>query len=69
MIIQRQDNEIITTIRLPGNIDIKGIQRFVDFLIYKETTMDSEATQDQVDQLSSAVNKAWWAQNKDRFLE
>ncbi|MCG8328266.1 MAG: hypothetical protein MI974_11305 [Chitinophagales bacterium] len=67
MTIQRIDNEII--IRLPGNINTEGVQRLIDFLIYKEATVDSKATQDQVDELSSTINKNWWEQNKVRFLK
>jgi hypothetical protein len=67
MTIERNNNEII--IRLPGNLDTDGLQRLIDFLIYKEATLKSQAEQKAVDQLASEVNKSWWEKNKDRFLK
>ena len=67
MTIQRTNNEII--IRLPGNIDTEGLQRLINFLTYKEATVNSKAKQNQVDKLSSEINKSWWQRNKDRFLK
>ncbi len=67
MIIERANNEII--IRIPDNVDTEGIQRVIDFLIYKESTSKSKANQEDVDKLASDVNKDWWKKNKDRFLK
>ncbi|MEZ5045277.1 MAG: hypothetical protein R2828_35610 [Saprospiraceae bacterium] len=66
MTIERINNEIV--IRMPGNIDIEELQRLINLLIYKEVTVNSVASQDEVDELASAANKGWWEQNKDRFL-
>ena len=47
MLIERTSNEVI--IRLPASVDTMGLQRLVDYLIYKEATSNSKATQEQVD--------------------
>ena len=67
MTIQRRGNEII--IRIPDNVDINSLQRLVNYLTYSELTKDSEATQEDVDNLSSMINRNWWKANKDRFLK
>ncbi len=67
MTIERNKDEII--IRLPGNLDTDGLQRLINFLVYKEATLESQADQESVDQLASEVNKNWWEKNKDRFLK
>lgn len=67
MTIQRQEGEII--IKIPDNVNIESLQRLVDFLTYNELTSSSSASQKQVDQLSSQVNKNWWESNKERFLK
>ena len=67
MIIERRDSEII--IRIPGNVDTDGLQRIIDFLNYRESTVNSKATQEEVDKFAREVNKSWWDKNKDRFLK
>ena len=67
MTIERKNNEII--IKIPGDIDTDGIQRIIDFILYKETTAKSKAKQKDEDKLASEVNINWWQKNKDRFLK
>lgn len=67
MLIERTNSEVI--IRLPSTIDTEGLQRLVDFLIYKEATTKSKATQRQVDKLSREVKKGWWKANRDRLIK
>ena len=66
MTIEHTDNEIV--IRVPDVMDPVRLQELIDYLIYQETTSKSEATQEQVNQLSSKINKDWWQKNKERFL-
>lgn len=67
MTIERSNNEII--IRIPDIVDPDKLQRLINYLIYQEATSKSEAIQEDVDQLSSEVNKNWWEKNKGRFLK
>jgi hypothetical protein len=66
MTIERTADAII--VKLPTNIDIETIQRFLNYLRYKELVAKSVATQEDVDELAKEVNKSWWEKNKDRFL-
>lgn len=66
MVIERTTKELI--IRLPANINIEGLQRFVDFLSYKEVTSNTKAKQHEVDVLAKEVKKGWWAKNRERFV-
>ncbi|NDC31101.1 MAG: hypothetical protein EBZ58_09250 [Bacteroidetes bacterium] len=67
MLIERTNNEVI--IRLPSNVDIEGVQRLVDYLIYKEATANSKAKQSEVDKLSKEIKKGWWKKNRARFIK
>jgi hypothetical protein len=67
MLIERTSREVI--IRLPASVDATGLQRLVDYLIYKEATANSRATQDQVDKLAADIKKGWWKKNRKRFIE
>ena len=67
MIIERTANEVI--IRLPSYVDTNGLQRFVDYLTYKEATALSEAKQSDVDSLAKDVKAGWWAKNRSRFIK
>ncbi len=66
MTIQRTDTEILIT--LPASTDIDGLQRLINYLLYKEATQSSAAKQADVDKLAREVNTAWWENNKNRFL-
>ena len=66
MTIQRIDNQIIIT--LPASVNLDGVQRLINYLLYKEATKDSQAKQEDVDKLAREVNKQWWEENKHRFL-
>lgn len=63
MTIQRKDGQIIIT--LPASVDPEGVQRLINFLLYKEAVKDSNARQEDVDQLAREVNKKWWEENKN----
>ena len=67
MIIERTANEVI--IRLPSYVDTNGLQRFVDYLTYKEATALSKAKQSDVDSLAKEVKAGWWAKNRSRLVK
>lgn len=67
MLIERTSSEVI--IRLPASIETIGLQRLIDYLTYKEATVDSKATQAQVDKLAADVKKCWWKKNRKRFIK
>jgi len=67
MIIERTAKEVI--IRLPSYVDTNGLQRFVDYLTYKEATALSKAKQSDVDILTKEVKKDWWTKNRDRLIK
>ena len=66
MIIERTAKEVI--IRLPADVDTNGLQRFVDYLSYKEATASSQAKQSDVDILAKEVKSGWWAKNRAGLL-
>ena len=65
MVITRENNNLV--IQIPDVVDINEIQRFLNYLGYKENTSTSQATQEQVDDLAREINKNWWERNKHRF--
>ena len=67
MTIERTSSEVI--IRLPSYVDIEGLQRLVDYLIYKEATAKSKAKQSDVDALAKEVKAGWWKENRSRFIK
>jgi hypothetical protein len=66
MVIERTNNQIIIT--LPDSVDIQGVERLINYLLYKEATKNSQAKQEDVDALAREVNKQWWLENQHRFL-
>jgi len=67
MNVERTENEII--IQLPANVDIEGLQRFIDYLSYKEAMKKSKANQADVNQMVAEVKRDWWANNQSRFIK
>ncbi|RLD60813.1 MAG: hypothetical protein DRJ05_03900 [Bacteroidetes bacterium] len=64
MIIERTNKEII--IKLPKYID--GLEDFFDYLSYKEATENSQAKQEDVDNLVKEIKKDWWKKNRSKFV-
>lgn len=67
MIVERNSKEVI--IRLPASVNTDDLQDFIDYARYKELTSKSEATQDEIDQLASDINKSWWQENRKRLIK
>lgn len=67
MLIERTNKEVI--IRLPSYVNTEGLQQLIDYLVYKEATAKSKATQHDVDKLAKQVKKNWWAKNRSRFIK
>jgi hypothetical protein len=68
MTIEQTADTIIVRLPMSVNINIEEIQRFLNYLRYKELVAQSRATQEDVDKLAKEVNKAWWEKNKQRLL-
>ena len=62
MVIQRTESQILIT--LPVSVNLDGLQRLINYLLYKEAVKDSKATQPQVDELARYANKPWWEEKK-----
>jgi hypothetical protein len=67
MTIERTNDEII--IRLPAYVNTEGLQRLVDYLIYKESTSKSMAEQSDIDLLAKEVKAGWWSKNRNRLIK
>lgn len=67
MVIERTSDEII--FRLPADTDIFAIQRFLNYLRYKESIKESKATEEQAQSLAKESKKRWWKENKNRFIK
>jgi len=57
MIIERTETEIM--LRLPSNIDTIGFQRTINYLKYKETTVNSQVKEDEINALADESKKRW----------
>ena len=58
MIVERLNNEIL--IRIPSTMASSRIQSIMDYLRYEELTSDSNATQEDIDILTSEAKKGRW---------
>jgi hypothetical protein len=58
MTIERTEDEII--IRIPADIYNDDIQDMIDLIKFKEISSKSQATQEQIDELSKDISKSIW---------
>lgn len=65
-VTRNNNNDIVITV--PGDTNLKSIEKSLNYLIYKELVKDSKGTQEDADRLAEEFNKTWWAENKHRFL-
>ena len=42
---------------MPSTVDTEGLQRLIDYLIYKEATAGTKAKQSDIDKLSKSIKK------------
>lgn len=66
MKIQRNSNEIIVS--FANSVDIQEIQRFLNYIRFKEIAAKSKATEADVTELANEVNASWWQANKNTYL-
>jgi hypothetical protein len=67
MEVLRTSEEII--FKLPKNLDTEGLQKIIDYLKYKEATVESQAKQGDVDKLAEESKQNWWVENKHKFVK
>lgn len=65
MVIERSGDEVI--FRLPADINIDDLQDLTDLLEFKEISVKSHATQEQVDQLVKRIKKGRWEKTKGKL--
>ena len=67
MKVERTNSEVL--VRINSEYDSDKLQEILDLIRYAELTSKSNATQTEVNEFASEVNKSWWAKNKNRFIE
>jgi hypothetical protein len=67
MVIERTASEFI--IRFPITDQPEQMQDLFDYLRYRELTASYRTDQSTVDEIAREINKKWWDDNKDRFID
>jgi len=66
MRVVRENNEI--KISIPANLfEMDEIQKFLDYIRFREISSKSKATQEDADKLANEINQSWWEKNKYKF--
>ncbi len=67
MIIEQTEQGIL--IKTTAPVNMKAVQKIIDYFTVLEITSRSKGTEEQAAQLSDEVDKKWWQENKGRFLK
>lgn len=67
MKVERTNSEVL--VRIKSEYDSDKLQEILDLIRYAELTSKSNATQSEVNEFASEVNKTWWTKNKNRFIK
>jgi len=62
MVVERSDSEIL--IKISSNISERKFQSILQYLRYEELTSESNATEEQIDELISDAKKGRWEKIK-----
>ena len=62
MQIEKINDELV--IRVSSGIKPERLKELLNQIRYEELTAKSSATQKQVDELASNLNKSWWSKHK-----
>jgi hypothetical protein len=65
MIVERTANEFV--IRVPFSSNVEQMQDLIDYLRYRELTMNYSVEQSDIDALAQSINRNWWQQNQSKF--
>ncbi len=69
MQVQRTQDELVIRFSNTININIEYLQKFLDYLRFMEISSKSEATDEQILELSRDINQSWWQTNKSQFIQ
>jgi thioredoxin-related protein len=67
MILEKKNNEII--LRLPASMDITVLQKIINYVKYKESIKNSQATEKQINELAEESKMTWWKENKSKYIK
>ncbi len=67
MVTERQNQDIV--FRINGSVDIRAAQKLLDYFNVMETISRNQGTEEQAAELAREVDKAWWTDNRSRFIK
>jgi len=67
MVIEQTEQGIL--IKTTAPVNMKAVQKIIDYFTVLEITSRSQGTEEQAAQLADEVDKKWWQENKGRFLK
>jgi len=67
MVIEQTEQGIL--IKTTAPVNMKAVQKIIDYFTVLEITSRSKGTEEQAAQLADEVDKKWWQENKGRFLK
>ena len=67
MSIQRVNNEFL--IKIPTSVDMGILQQFLDYVSIKTIASQSTASDEDILQIADDINKNWWVDNKQHFIQ
>jgi uncharacterized protein Yka (UPF0111/DUF47 family) len=66
MRVERDDDKIKLTFS-KKLLNDNELNNFIDFVKFREINSQSQATQEQADELANEINQSWWKKNKHMF--
>jgi hypothetical protein len=67
--VLKADNYFQIKIPIKDSYNDKNIRKFLDYLRIKEIAAKSEATDEDIENLSREITQGWWEGNKENFLK
>jgi hypothetical protein len=67
MVIERQNEDIVIRLKA-GSVDMREVQKVVDYFRFMESNAKNRGTEEQAAELAREAHAQWWSENKKRYL-
>jgi hypothetical protein len=68
MRLEKEKDEIVIRIK-EGTLDPDLLQDFIEYIESKSIVSNSQATEEDIDNISTEMKNEWWKENKDRYIK
>lgn len=67
MTLAKEQNELV--LRIPENLELPLLESFLEYIRIKEILSKSNGTEEEAMLIAAEMEKDWWKNNRNRFIQ